>query len=811
MALTDPVPSESLDVLKRNAEDLDKALNSTSNFQNRVGDTLIPVPSALSQIASAVTSGLSDISNDVSEVDSAKISAISDIDNDVLAVSSERNSSISLIGGYTQQVEDRSIQSVSEMESFLGSAQSARDDAFTDIQSDVDEVEQAKQLALQDSIPAKINELGLKYPPIAYTNGLTLNDYTQTYSQGDAIYVWGGALGTVTSGAFDEGNWNLVQKDLSTFQESYGTTVEIESLSPTVTGQRVENRERGNSQYNLEIPGYTAQTGDIQSSNSRVWSLAYNGFTTPENLGYAPGYTDNKTLNPSIVKDFAFVDNLRQFNFHVSGAAAGDYAIPLSDSQFRIGEASRSIERPVGECKRVLHVGDSLTAYLDSDGSYTEKVARRMMQEHGGMGEAGYFAAEPTPISAKQQFYGADINQSGFSYFSDGVLDYDDPLRNHSPDGKGAYISGADGARLYYWQFNSSELVRYTKYKIYYLQQPTGGTFDIRNRGATLNPVDTSGATSLQTAEFSFVDNGSPLNKDIRIENVTGDVVIYGVELIDEVNTGGYTYDVAAISGGALFELMQLDFLGIRTLAASRNYDTVVINIGTNDSTQGRTTTQFITDLTNYIARLKTELPDLSVCIITPNNMQFTNFTGSTRALYEDERRKFCRENDYMYIDLPSEIGNFNYFWFLGWMRDGTHPNALGQDAIGLKVAEKLVKNKTPVKKPAEDKNYLSEVKPVSTAAFHSNGGTLNTLYSQGCSIVRASAGVYDVVFSEDMRNQYYTVAIENGAANRISGVTQKAVGSFRIVYNSSSSGSPIDIASSSPISFTVIGLPSER
>ncbi|MEC9061540.1 MAG: SGNH/GDSL hydrolase family protein [Pseudomonadota bacterium] len=683
--------------------------------------------------------------------------------------------------------------------------------ALGSISSDLDSVSAAASEAINNDIPNAINSLGLQYPPITYTSGLTLDSYTKTYSYNGAIYVWGGALGTVTTGAFDEAEWSLVQKDLSGFAESYANTVDLESTAPTLDGQRAENRQRDNAQYALEPGGYTANLGDVVATNGRVFGLIYDGFTTPANLGYSVGYTDNEVPNPAIVKDFAFVDNLRQFNFHISGAATGEYAIPLTDSQFRIGEASRSIERPVGECKRVLHVGDSLTAYIASDGSYTEKVALRMMHEHGGMGEAGYFAAEPTSISAKQQFYGADINQSGFSYFSDGVLDYTDPLRNYSPDGKGAYISGADGARLYYWQFNSSDLVRYTKYKIYYLQQPSGGTFDIRNRGATLNPINTSGTISLQTAEFSFIDNGSPLNKDIRIENVTGNVVIYGVELIDEINTDGYSYDVAAISGGALFELMQLDFLSIRTLAASRNYDTVVINIGTNDSTQGRTTTQFVTDLTNYIARLKTELPDLSVCIITPNNMQFTNFTGSTRALYEDERRKFCRENDYMYIDLPSEIGNFNYCFFLGWMRDGTHPNTLGQDAIGLKVAEKLVKNKLSSKKPSEDTNYLTSIKPVATAAFHANGGTLTNLYSQGCSIVRASAGVYDVTLDYEMSNQYYTVAIENGAANRISGVTQKTDGSFRVIYSASSSGAAIDIASSSPISFTVLGTPRVR
>ena len=112
--------------------------------------------------------------------------------------------------------------------------------------------------------------------------------------------------------------------------------------------------------------------------------------------------------------------------------------------------------------------------------------------------------------------------------------------------------------------------------------------------------------------------------------------------------------------------MKELDTSGITTLATNRAYDTVVLNIGTNDSTQGRTTTQFIADLTAYQARLVAALPNISVVIVTPNNMQWTNFPGSTRALYEDARRAYARANNLMYIDLPSDIGNFNYLYSLG-------------------------------------------------------------------------------------------------------------------------------------------------
>ena len=230
MALTDAVPSDSLDVLKRNAADLDKALNSTSSFQNRVGNTLLPVPAALAQLPNAVSQALSSIQSDVNTVESEKSSAVSAMQADVDTVESNKTSSLNAMQADVNAVDTRRDSAIDEIVDDIAATHAQkglafseinqdralvrdkRSEAITDINGYVDEVEARKNQAILTDIPAKVAELGLNYPPIEYASGLTLSDYTQTYVYNNVIYTWGGALGTVTTGAFDEGSWNLVQQ-----------------------------------------------------------------------------------------------------------------------------------------------------------------------------------------------------------------------------------------------------------------------------------------------------------------------------------------------------------------------------------------------------------------------------------------------------------------------------------------------------------------------------------------------------------------------------------------------------------------------
>ena len=98
------------------------------------------------------------------------------------------------------------------------------------------------------------------------SNGSTTK---QTDSQG-AVVVW------VTAGEYDEEVNGSVRRKVSVGGNSivsYPDTASLQTSRPTKTGQRAENRERANAQYELAASGYTAQPGDIVAANGRVWEL----------------------------------------------------------------------------------------------------------------------------------------------------------------------------------------------------------------------------------------------------------------------------------------------------------------------------------------------------------------------------------------------------------------------------------------------------------------------------------------------------------------------------------------------------------
>lgn len=161
---TPPVPDSSYEVARSNLETLDKYLNNTSGVVvNRSGQNLTPIPvvdSLLSEASDVAADAITSINSDVTAIDNSRVNAQNLISLDVAAVDSAATS------------------------------------------------------ALAVEIPAQINRLGLQYPPIAYISGLTLDSHVKTYSYGDALYIWGGAIGTVTTGDFDETGWQPIQGDV---------------------------------------------------------------------------------------------------------------------------------------------------------------------------------------------------------------------------------------------------------------------------------------------------------------------------------------------------------------------------------------------------------------------------------------------------------------------------------------------------------------------------------------------------------------------------------------------------------------------
>lgn len=103
----------------------------------------------------------------------------------------------------------------------------------------------------------------------------------QTDSSGQVV-VW------VTPGEYSESVNGSTQRAVTIGGRtvtSYPNTESLQNSRPTQTGQRAENRELANAQYELAASGYTALPGDIVAANGRVWMLILEGLVKPEMFG----------------------------------------------------------------------------------------------------------------------------------------------------------------------------------------------------------------------------------------------------------------------------------------------------------------------------------------------------------------------------------------------------------------------------------------------------------------------------------------------------------------------------------------------
>jgi len=543
--------------------------------------------------------------------------------------------------------------------------------------------------------------------------------------------------------------------------------------------------------------------GHCERSNKALLSPSYYGI--PMNIRTTENHKNE--LADMVTKNPYFIDNLRQVNFHKLGALDGSLTFDIPDNIFRVQEASRSYDFEVGELKKVLFVGDSLTA-LNIDATYTSQVSKLIASNRGYSG-LGYLSAETTVHSAKHNNENVSMtNTGGFAAFEAVAEPYSSDRRRLSPDGKGYFADNASGSDFIKFSFNGNKNASYSKVTVFYLQQPSGGTFTVKSRGTTGNTlIDTDGDLSIQKFEYTPTGlNGALEQYDFWIENATGELTIYGIYLHSD--SQGFSYDVFAQSGKTLNEFVQGDYNSLREYLIISKPDTIVLNLGTNDSSQGRTVTEFISDLSTYIGNIETALSTVSVtpkfCIISPNNMQWTWYGNiNLHSEFEDARRAYARANKYMYIDTTSEIGNFNYMWTLGAMKDGTHINKYGAHIIGKMVATKLLGNSSI------NKEKIINVSKIHNCFARVVGGVITELNKSKylVSVTRDSAGQFTITHNIGSTNYSASVSVSNGATsiNRLSNMALQSN-----VIKLTTSGLDGTIGDPTEFSITIVEIPTE-
>ncbi len=239
---------------------------------------------------------------------------------------------------------------------------------------------------------------------------------------------------------------------------------------------------------------------------------------------------------------------------------------------------------------RITHFGDSHTAADVLTGTVRRDLVARF-----GDGGRGFVA-----LGKPWKFY----NQDGVRVGSHDFV----PERGHLHHGKfvGDGLYGLDGVSVEASKKGARAFtdvsVPVSRIEVSYLEQPSGGSFELYVDGAPAARVSTR--AHAKGSGFRVVDVAEGQHQiEARAEG-DGDVRLFGVAL--DRATNGLTLDALGINGARVTTVLAWDEGHFKEQLAHRNPDLVVLAYGTNesgDATPAATYERQVVDLLGRVAR----------------------------------------------------------------------------------------------------------------------------------------------------------------------------------------------------------------
>ncbi len=343
---------------------------------------------------------------------------------------------------------------------------------------------------------------------------------------------------------------------------------------------------------------------------------------------------------------------------------------------------------PIRSARKLLFIGDSLTERRTAS-SYVWYLVNDLAQRHGGYAQIGYL-----PFSSYRTKYDVGnitIENVGMTEMY-GASDHkwDQFPYNFSPDGKGWYVEGATGNEEI--TITLGNALRFNKLRVFALQTANGGLFNVTMPNTTAKDTLNYSAinTTTQVKVHEITPDASEGFSKITISGLQAgkDYYFYGIEILDNTNVSGFTYNVFARNSIFARDFANLAHIGkyVEQLLP----DTVLINLGTNDVINNRSLEDYKADMTTLYNRIQAASPGAQIVFVEPN--QTDRFANSDRHHeFAIARKLLAKELGGYYIDVPAIAGDYNDFNSRGYMdSDGVHPNALGKKVIAEAVLKGL-------------------------------------------------------------------------------------------------------------------------
>jgi lysophospholipase L1-like esterase len=368
--------------------------------------------------------------------------------------------------------------------------------------------------------------------------------------------------------------------------------------------------------------------------------------------------------------------------------AIEDYGCAMS--HFYAALALTEKKQP-GAVTRICHFGDSPIS-----GDLISGEARTLLQDKFGDSGHGFIL-----LSKPWDFYyheGISMEGKGWKVSSP-VLPGSGGGGSYGLGGA-SFTSGSPSSFSRIHTTKNGEGSEVSRFDIYYLAQPHGGSFLAAVDKGTAKEFSTQADNKASAVASIPVEDGS---HSLRITpEGDGAVTLYGVAL--ERNQPGVVYDTLGMLGGTVHHLTRFrEDTWIEDLQ-NRRPDLVILNFGTNESNYGYLPyAEYIRNYSVVIQRIRTALPNVSILIMAPMDRGVRDDDGDIVTIPSiptivATQRRVARSEGVAFYDTFAAMGGMGTMsrWYDDRPRlvtgDFTHPTYVGAQQLGTLLVNALLK-----------------------------------------------------------------------------------------------------------------------
>jgi lysophospholipase L1-like esterase len=337
-----------------------------------------------------------------------------------------------------------------------------------------------------------------------------------------------------------------------------------------------------------------------------------------------------------------------------------------------------------GAVTRIVHYGDSPTTADLITGD-----VRALLQAR--FGDAGHGFILPAKPWAWYQHAGVTVNGSGWQMVPASHFEARDGLFGL---GGVSFTGGTSAVSTIVF-----EKAAYTRFEVWFLRQPEGGSLTLSADGAALGGVDTAGET--KGADFA-VFQAPVAASTLTLRVAQGHVRLFGVSA--ENSGTGLIYDSLGLNGASITVLSRM--FNQSHWAAElqhRHPDLVIVNYGTNEADfPAFIDTQYEKELREAIRRLRAALPETSLLIMSPMDRGYKTGPGEIATMPTIPRivelqRRVARETGCGFFDTFQAMGGEGTMarWYAAQPRlvsaDFIHPYPAGGKMIARTFTHEII------------------------------------------------------------------------------------------------------------------------